>query len=208
MTAIYFFASVITALVSSKIIDRLYGLPNAPLSFPEKVHIKPTYRKIFMTILFFTAMIFCAEKSQLQAAYLMTATFFLALIVVTDFEQYIIFDRILLPFALAGGFFVIILKFSLIEHLAAALIGGGIFFALMTLTKGGIGGGDVKLVAVLGIWLGESLSIVVLIAAILGGVSALILLATGFKSRKDFFAYGPYFCLATGAYLFTFLPCN
>ena len=202
MTAIYFFAAVVTALVSSKIIDKLYGLPTAPLSFPEKIHGNHVYRKIFLTAIFFASMIFCAEKSQLQAAYLLTVTFFLAMIIVTDFEQYIIFDKILVPFALAGGFFVIILSLSPIEHLAAALIGGGIFFALLMLTDGGIGGGDVKLVAVLGIWLGESLSIVILIAAILGGVSALILLATGFKSRKDFFAYGPYFCIAAAVYIF------
>lgn len=202
MTAIYFLASIVAALVTSIIIDKLYNLPNAPLSFPEKIHGNHTLRKIFLTTIFFAAIIFCAEKSQLQATYLLTATFFLALIIVTDFEQYIIFDKILLPFALAGIFFVMILNLSLIEHFAASIIGGGIFFALMILTKGGIGGGDVKLVAVLGIWLGASLSIVVLIAAILGGMAALIMLATGFKSRKDFFAYGPYFCIATAAQMF------
>ena len=200
---IYFFASTVAALLSSKIIDKLYGSPNAPLSFPEKIHGNHILRKIFLTSIFFASSIICASMPITQTAYLLTSIYFLAMITVTDFEQYIIFDKILLPFALAGGIFTVMFENSPIEHLLASIIGGGIFFALMMLTQGGIGGGDVKLVAALGLWLGESLSVVVLTAAILGGLSALILLATGFKSRTDFFAYGPYFCIATAAYILT-----
>ena len=204
MTAIYFFASVTAALLSSKLIDFLYSLPNAPLSFPDKIFGKHIKRKIFMTAILFAALITCAKLPTLQAAYLLTATFFLLLITVTDFEQYIIFDKILMPFALTGGIFVVILELPIMEHLISAIIGGGTFFAIMILSKGGIGGGDVKLVAVLGLWLGKNLSVVALIAAILGGVAAGILLATGLKGRKDFFAYGPYLCIATAAYLYFF----
>ena len=205
MTAFYLFSSIAAALAGSYWINFLYGQPNAPLSFPDKIHGKKVFRKIFIASALFAAMTFCSKLPILQAAYLVTAIFFLSLIIVTDFEQYIIFDKILLPFTIIGALFTIILELPIFTHLISALIGGVIFFALMTITKGGIGGGDVKLVAAIGLWIGEGLSFVVLTAAILGGLAAIILLVTGFKKRTDFFAYGPYFCIATAAYLFNLL---
>lgn len=70
--------------------------------------------------------------------------------------------------------------------------------AISFLTSEGLGGGDIKLVAVLGLWMGsEKLLTVVIISCILGGIAAIILILTKKKSRKDFFAYGPYFSLTT-----------
>ena len=63
-----------------------------------------------------------------------------------------------------------------------------------------IGGGDIKLIACLGLWLGtDALFAVSMIGIILGGLVALLLLLTGKKKRKSAFAYGPYFALTTVA---------
>ena len=79
-----------------------------------------------------------------------------------------------------------------------------VFLALAVLTKGGIGGGDIKLVAALGLWLGSDMLMTVVIAGIvLGGMAALIMLATGKRKKGDYFAYGPYFTIS--ALLFTLL---
>ena len=65
-------------------------------------------------------------------------------------------------------------------------------------TNGGIGGGDVKLVFVLGLWLGsEMLLNVIFIASIFGGVAAIFLMIAKKMTRKSYFAYGPYFTLTT-----------
>ena len=57
--------------------------------------------------------------------------------------------------------------------LLGMLVGGGIFFILMLL--GGMGGGDVKLMAAVSAWAGLSDTFVILIAtAIAGGILALI----------------------------------
>lgn len=86
----------------------------------------------------------------------------------------------------------------------AAAVGGIVFLVLAVLTKGGIGGGDIKLVAALGLWLGSDMLMTVVIAGIvLGGMAALIMLATGKRKKGDFFAYGPYFTIS--ALLFTLL---
>ena len=84
----------------------------------------------------------------------------------------------------------------LLKNLFAAVAGGLIFLALAYLTRGGVGGGDVKLIAALGLWLGpERLTAVVCVGFFIGGLAALLLLLTGQKKRKDAFAYGPCFTL-------------
>ena len=40
------------------------------------------------------------------------------------------------------------------ENVTSALIGGGVFLLLAIVSKGSLGGGDVKLIAALGLWLG------------------------------------------------------
>ena len=102
----------------------------------------------------------------------------------------------LLPFAIIGVIAALHLNLPIFDRFIAALIGGGIFLFLAMLS-GGIGGGDIKLVAVLGIWLGtENLLNVVLIASICGGICAAIMILFKLKDRKSYFAYGPYFALA------------
>lgn len=201
---LYFLASSALAMLGSYWIDILYLMPTAPITFPDKVQGDHLYRKIFMTAFLFATFLYCREELSLLAAYKLTATFFLLLITVTDFEQYIIFDKVLFPFAIIGIFFTILLELPLLNHLLASMLGGAVFFALMIISKNGIGGGDVKLVAALGLWIGcDGLLSVVLAGTILGGLSAIVLILTGLKSRKEFFAYGPYFCITAGIQIFS-----
>ncbi|MBQ1335390.1 MAG: prepilin peptidase, partial [Selenomonadaceae bacterium] len=132
------------------------------------------------------------------------ALFFLLLIACTDFEQYVIFDAMLLPFALAGLAAALLLGMPVPDHLLSGFLGGLAFLVLAILTRGGIGGGDVKLIAVLGLWFGpERLLNIVLPGLLLGGLAALFLLLSKKKKRQEAFAYGPYFCLAAIFFLLT-----
>lgn len=205
MLAIYFFVAMAAAFVGSFWIERLYKMPNAPLSFSEKIQSRSRFRKILLTIFFFAAIVYFVEVKNLQAiisAYALTAIFFLSLVTMTDFEQYVIFNKMLLPFALASLPFIIFLELPLVNHILAAIFGGGIFFILMLLSKNGLGGGDVKLIFVLGLWFGvNGLIFVILFGAILAGVFAIIFLVTKIKNRQDVFAYGPYFCISAIGYL-------
>ena len=128
--------------------------------------------------------------------FLLAFVFFLVLYTVTDIEQQVIFDRQLVPFAVLGLLSLPLLGRPLFDHILAAVLGFAVFLAIAFLTHGAIGGGDVKLVAVLGLWLGtEQLLTVVLIGTILGGLAALVLLLTKRKQRGDRFAYGPCFTI-------------
>ena len=129
--------------------------------------------------------------------YVILAISLLLLMTVTDFEQQVILDEMVFAFALLGLCYVFHLQLPLTNHLLA-FIGGGFFFLFLAfISKGALGGGDIKLIAVLGLWLGwRSLLSVILYGAIAGGVAALVLLLMKKIKRKQFLAYGPYFALS------------
>ena len=83
-----------------------------------------------------------------------------------------------------------------------ALIGGAVGFALLflvvVLSRGGMGWGDVKMAALMGLVLGYPLIFVGLfVGIVIGGIVAITLLATGKKGRKQVIPFGPF--LAIGA---------
>ena len=80
------------------------------------------------------------------------------------------------------------------------LLAGGIFLLLHTISRGGMGMGDVKLAAAIGALLGFPAVLSAILAGIIaGGLAALLLLLTKRVGRKDPIAYGPY--LALGAWV-------
>ncbi len=195
--------SLALTFFGSRWIDFLYKLPTAPLSFPEEIQSRAKFRQPLLAAILFVSIYNLAQVQAPLQVYLIAANFFLALIIFTDFEQYVIFNKMLLPFAAVGILALFHLNLPLVDRLSAALISGGIFLLIATLTHGGIGGGDVKLIFVLGIWLGsENLLRVVIMACVLGGIAALLLILINRKNRKSYFAYGPYFALATMYILF------
>ena len=179
--------AAILSFAGSFWIEKLYS-NCSELTFPEEISSRGHFRK---PILFISLLSFIL----IDNLWLMAAIFLLILMTVTDFEQYMLFDAMTLPFALLGGIFS--WQNSLLqENLLAAAIGGGIFLLLAIISKGALGGGDVKLIFGLGMWLGaEKLLNVVLYGTILGGISALLMILAKKKSRGSYFAYGPYFTL-------------
>lgn len=195
-----FLLSFVCTIAGSLWIDRLYRQEKDDrlLSFPDQI----AKRAIFRKPLLFFLLLFCLGKTWYAVSiptviYYTVAIIFLSFITVTDFEQYVIFDSMLLPLAALGLCYTIHQQLSITEHLAAGLGGGLLFLLLTILTKGAIGGGDIKLIAALGIWLGiRPLLSVIMYGFIAGGAAALFLLLTKQKNRHDYFAYGPYFALS------------
>ena len=192
--------SIVLTISGSLWINRLYHLEEDTrlLSFPGQIAVRAKFRKPLLFIL----LLFGIRKAWLVASiptvfYFIAAIAFLSFVTITDFEQYVIFDSMLLPFALCGMCYTLHLHLPVTEHLAAGLGGGLLFFLLTLLTKGAIGGGDIKLIAAMGLWLGiRPLLSVIAYGFIAGGIAAFILLLTKQKSRHSYFAYGPYFALS------------
>lgn len=83
----------------------------------------------------------------------------------------------------------------------SALLGGAIGFSLMLIpyliSRGGMGGGDVKLAGLIGLVTGFPLVFLALLLGILGGgLVAIALLVLGVKSRKEPIPFGPFLAAA------------
>ena len=185
----------------SQWIDRLYEKRKDILTFPAAIEKRRKYRKSLLGILFTGSGLWLSLHVSIpEILFLLYATALLLLMTMTDFEQYCLFDDMMIPFALGGVIWCMVFPETAINHGIAVLAGGGVFFLLAVLSGGALGGGDVKLVAALGLWLGtEQLLTVVCLGMVFGGVVAGILLLLKKKKRKSAFAYGPYFALTTVA---------
>ena len=88
-------------------------------------------------------------------------------------------------------------RLSWVESFIGIVIGGGLFLVIILVSRGGMGGGDMKLGAMLGAFLGwKALAVALFVAIVLGGVIGATLLLTGLRGRKDPIPFGPF--LAAG----------
>ena len=141
-----------------------------------------------------------AGSSAAEAMFFAIYTVFLLTMLCSDIEQQIIFDKQLALFAMFGLLRSLLFSLPWEQHLLAALAGGLSFLLLAILTRGGIGGGDIKLIAALGLWLGgEALKLTALGGIIIGGLWALGAIAVKKKKRTDFIPYAPAFIIAAFA---------
>jgi leader peptidase (prepilin peptidase)/N-methyltransferase len=149
-----------------------------------------------------TALLFAlaAWRSTALADLLVMWLFLSALVAITgiDLEHQIIPDWITLP-GIVVGFLTSFLgtRVSWLDSLLGILVGGAILFVVIMLSGGGMGGGDMKLSAMIGAFLGYKLALLTLfLAVILGGFVALGLLSTGIRRRKDPIPFGPFLAIA------------
>jgi len=111
-----------------------------------------------------------------------------------DLEHQIIPDVITLP-GTAAGLLASLLTgdVPLVDSLIGIAAGGGLFLLIILASRGGMGGGDVKLAAMLGAFLGWKVMLLsVLLAVLAGGAVAVMLLASGRTGRKDPIPFGPF----------------
>ncbi len=81
--------------------------------------------------------------------------------------------------------------------LFGAVLLGGFTLLLALFSRGGLGGGDVKLAAVIGLYLGPLAGLLALFGAFLGaGLWAAVMLATHRRQGRDSFALAPYLAAA------------
>ena len=135
-------------------------------------------------------------SQQLVVAIVFLST--LVVITAIDLEHQIIPDLITLPGIAAGVVANLATRqVAWLESLIGIVIGGGLFFIVILASGGGMGGGDMKLGAMFGAFLGWKVTLLaIFVAVLLGGTLALILLVSGRMRRKDPIPFGPF--LAVG----------
>jgi len=160
-----------------------------------------------------TALLFIAafERFGATANFVVAAVLLAALVAITaiDVRLQIIPDAITLPGIVVG--FIANLATSRVSWVDSAIgivVGGGIFWAilegsLLLTGREGMGGGDVKLGAMLGAFLGWKVALLsIFLAVLLGGIVALVLLGSRTTGRKDPIPFGPFLAAGGAAGLF------
>ncbi|WP_449240723.1 prepilin peptidase [Desulfoscipio gibsoniae] len=125
--------------------------------------------------------------------------FFAVLITVSliDYRYKIIPDEIIIAGCVLGLPLVFLsgsgkLAGGLISFFAAGLL----FLSIALLSKGGMGGGDIKLSALIGLYLGwPNIIVALFISFLFGGIAGIALIALGRKGRKDAVPFGPYLAI-------------
>ena len=138
--------------------------------------------------------------------FVMAAAFLVALVAITviDLRHQIIPDAITLPGILAGFTANVATRHLNWADVALGIaLCGGLFFVVIVASGGGMGGGDMKLGAMIGAFLGWKIGLIALMFAVItGGVLAGALIALGIRRRKDAIPFGPFLALGGAAALF------
>ncbi len=121
----------------------------------------------------------------------------LIVVFLIDLDHYIIPNQLVLILLVWSlGWQVLIPEMPWLQALLGALMGGGLLLILAVVSRGGMGGGDIKLMFASGFLMGPALTGLALFLAFLSGAAAgLILLLFKIKKRRDAFPFGPFLTL-------------
>ena len=126
----------------------------------------------------------------------------LIVIGIIDLKHKIIPDRLQIVGAIIGIIYIILDKSIIFNRITGLLIGLGLFLAIAILTNA-MGGGDIKLMAVLGFIFGISgVLFITLFSFVIGAIISVALLILKVKSRKDEIPFGPFISLSALIYIF------
>lgn len=147
--------------------------------------------------LLFVATVLVYRDEPAEAAIGLVFVTALAIVTLTDLERRIIPNKVLIVAA------VLCLAIALPtdpggvpERLVAAAAAGGVFFLVVLAHPAGMGLGDVKLAATMGLFLGRAVGPAILVALLVGSAVGLALIAKhGSGARKMAIPFGPFLAL-------------
>jgi leader peptidase (prepilin peptidase)/N-methyltransferase len=160
--------------------------------------ISPRYPLTELTVgALYAATVIVYRHDAAEAAIGLVFVAMLAIVTLTDLDRRIIPNKVLLAGALACLAIAIPTDPGGVpERLIAAAAGGGVFFLIVLAYPRGMGLGDVKLVATMGLFLGRGLAPAVLAGLLAGSVVGLSLIASrGTDARKMTIPFGPFLAL-------------
>ncbi|MDK9706710.1 MAG: prepilin peptidase [Desulforhopalus sp.] len=135
----------------------------------------------------------------------------LLVIIFIDIRLQIIPDIISLPGIVVGFAFSLVSNtVTWQDSLIGLLLGGGVLYAIALLYAilrkiDGMGGGDIKLLAMIGAWLGwQSLPFVILFSSLTGSIIGILAMTVQKKGGQTRIPFGPFLSVAALGYLFFF----
>ena len=148
----------------------------------------------------------CFARFGLSAEAVVYMAFSGALVAITfiDLDHLIIPDAITLPGIPTGLLLsLLVLPLAITDALLGMLVGGGILFIIALIVPHGMGGGDIKLLGMVGAFLGwKSALMTIFLGSFAGSIGGIIGMVALGKGRQSKIPFGPY--LALGALLAMF----
>lgn len=119
---------------------------------------------------------------------------------IIDLDHGIIPDHLTYPGIVIGLILSCFTTLGLLQALGGTLVFGGLLYLVLFLSNGGMGGGDVKMAAMIGAFTGLAGSAVtIMLASLAGAIFGSILIAVTKSGRKTPIRFGPF--LAVAAYI-------
>jgi leader peptidase (prepilin peptidase) / N-methyltransferase len=155
--------------------------------------------------------LFLFLRNGLDPQFLIECVFASLLILITfiDLDTYLIPDVLSVPGIIAGfAFSFFATRLSWLDSLLGIVLGGAFFFLIavgyqVLRHKEGLGGGDIKLLAMIGAFVGwPGVVFTVLAASLIGTVVGVVVMWRGRKGLGTMLPFGPF--LASGALLYIF----
>lgn len=162
------------------------------------VRISPRYPLTELIVgLLFAATVLVYRDDAAEAVIGLVFVTMLAIVTLTDLERRIIPNKVLI----AGAMLCLAIAVptdpaGLPERLIAAAAAGGVFFLVVLAYPAGMGLGDVKLAATLGLFLGRAVAPAILAALLVASlVGATLIARHGARARKMAIPFGPFLAL-------------
>jgi len=186
--------------------DKLLLSKKADFDEWEIVYKPPLCPRMLLLLAVYACLAVGCLHSATPMGKLLSSFFLVNLLVISiiDFKYQFIFDEQNLLLASMALLKINSFSYGWKEPVIASATAFVIMLVICFLSRGALGGGDVKLMAAVGLWLGAWATLEAFMYGILlGGLAAAVMLVVTKKGRRDFFAYGPYLCLgaAYGWYL-------
>lgn len=169
--------------------------------FKEVKDFKISIRSIWVIILTASAFLISFLRIGVTMRFYQAVVLDCILIIISfiDLEHRIIPNEIVIVTLIMGILFSFVDNISMISALLGMIFGGGALFLLALIPKA-MGGGDIKLMFALGLFLGLFKVVWALgLAFISAAITSLILLLLKFIGRKEHIPFGPF--LALGSFI-------
>lgn len=168
----------------------------------EPISIRYPLIELFTGLIFFIIYFFTGWQTILLPR-LVLASILITLAVI-DLDTYRLPNPIVFTGMVAGIVFSIFTRHPTLPGALLGFLAGGVpLYLIAVVSKGGMGGGDMKLGAMIGLYLGwQNVLLALFLASLTASVMGIVLMAAGRIRRRDPFPFGPF--LAVGTFLVMF----
>lgn len=174
----------------------------------RKISVKYPAVEIFTGLLFL--LLYCKFGLSKEFLYYLSLESILEIIAFIDIDHKIIPNKIIAAAFIIWCIFIIFnFDIHIMDSIKGSIVSGCFymliyFITYLILKKDGIGFGDIKLMFIIGLFLGLKDTIITIIFSIYtGGIISILLIILKLKTKNDYIAYAPFIFLGTLINIFT-----